>query len=372
VSAFLQSASQVFLIALFGLIFGCGGGGSSGGGNNSNVSTVAFNVTGTVSNLLGEMTLELNGTETLTVNGDSDYRFETKLETGRAYNIIVSSRPTDQQCSVNNGSGNVAQADVNITISCVITDVGPVITHIWPDSLLSNYEAKISGNNLESVSVVLNGVTITPTLKTRNELRFVVPENPAETYTLELESNTGIASRSVKQGQILKNVASMAAGGKFVCAMQTNGKVMCWGKNDQGQLGNAATVDSAIPVTVSGLGTAISIDTGYAHACAVLTNGAVQCWGDNDSGQLGNGANMDSLTPVTVFGITNAIAVAAGNFHSCALLATGTVYCWGSIGALGNGSTASSSTPVPVSGINTAIAMDVGGGFGRWIGAMLG
>src|SRR5688572_19001606 len=43
---------------------------------------------------------------------------------------------------------------------------------------------------------------------------------------------------------------------------------------------------------------------GENHSCAIRPNGTVVCWGRNQEGQLGDGTNQRRLTPVPVIGLT--------------------------------------------------------------------
>ena len=157
-------------------------------------------------------------------------------------------------------------------------------------------------------------------------------------------------------------VAAIAAGGYHTCALMPDSTARCWGRNARGQLGNGTSNPSSTPVVVSGMTNAAALSGGFYHTCALLRDGTVQCWGDNANGQIGNTLAFSSV-PVTVDGIANAVAVSAGVFHTCALLADGTVRCWGqnSNGQLGNGTTTNSSSPVIVNGISGAIAIVAGG-----------
>jgi alpha-tubulin suppressor-like RCC1 family protein len=103
-----------------------------------------------------------------------------------------------------------------------------------------------------------------------------------------------------------------SASGEHGLALLADGKVMAWGDNDHGQLGNGTTTDSDVPVAVKGLAKVKAVSAGYLFSVAVLTNGTVMAWGYNGNGQLGNGTYNDSDVPVAVTGLTGASTVAAG------------------------------------------------------------
>ncbi len=156
-------------------------------------------------------------------------------------------------------------------------------------------------------------------------------------------------------------VHAMAAGSSHACLLRDDGVVSCWGRNDDGELGDGTTTPHSLPTPVKGLTTAKAIATGESHSCAVLENGGVSCWGANDAGQLGS-AGGASRMPVAVPDVTGAIAVAAGAAFSCAVISDGTVRCWGdnSMGQLGDGGDATSgrrATPVfALTGVRTLSA----------------
>jgi alpha-tubulin suppressor-like RCC1 family protein len=101
-----------------------------------------------------------------------------------------------------------------------------------------------------------------------------------------------------------KTITQIAAGGDHTCALDTAGKVYCWGDNDNGQLGNNSTTNTSVPVAVVTSGvlsgkTVTQITGGYNTTCALADNRAY-CWGDNALGQLGNNSTTDSPVPVAV------------------------------------------------------------------------
>jgi alpha-tubulin suppressor-like RCC1 family protein len=85
-------------------------------------------------------------------------------------------------------------------------------------------------------------------------------------------------------GEPLLGVDLVAPGLYHSCAL-AGGRVVCWGANDAGQLGNGARTGATLAVEVVGLpGPATAIAAGAAHGCAIGPDQRVRCWGVNDSG----------------------------------------------------------------------------------------
>lgn len=150
-----------------------------------------------------------------------------------------------------------------------------------------------------------------------------------------------------------QGATALALGAHHACILNGNGGVECWGNNGHGELGDGSVargaVGSAVPaytalaVAVSGLSDARAIATGRDFSCALTGAGEVLCWGRNDHGQLGNGTTTGSPFPVRVRGLGAVTALVAGGDFACALTAAGRVLCWGNnnAGQLGTRTTAS-------------------------------
>jgi cysteine-rich repeat protein len=103
----------------------------------------------------------------------------------------------------------------------------------------------------------------------------------------------------------ISNAVELGTGYYHLCARLADGTVKCWGYNSYGQLGNGNTSQQSRPVQVSGLSGAVTISRGHAawHTCASKNDGSVVCWGRNNNGQLGIGNNSSQNTPQSVGGV---------------------------------------------------------------------
>ncbi len=109
-------------------------------------------------------------------------------------------------------------------------------------------------------------------------------------------------STSVPEAVRLVGAASwVGAGLATSCAVWgLGGSVWCWGSNLGGRLGvglsEADLTESPTPLAVT-LESAVSLDVGRGHVCAVESNGIMVCWGRNSDGQLGTGDTLDASVP---------------------------------------------------------------------------
>jgi alpha-tubulin suppressor-like RCC1 family protein len=148
-----------------------------------------------------------------------------------------------------------------------------------------------------------------------------------------------------------------STGGEHSCLLSTLNKVVCWGQNDFGQLGDGTIDNDEIPRYLHNL-LATELSVGVSHTCAVLINREVNCWGDNEEGQIGDGSVDQSSVPVKSQLPQGATArqIAAGLSHTCALLDSDDVMCWGNnaFGKLGDGTITQRLVPTKVIGLRTA------------------
>ena len=167
----------------------------------------------------------------------------------------------------------------------------------------------------------------------------------------------------------IDDASMIAAGGENTCAVHESGEFSCWGISTMGELGLGAPTGSdhsSLPVLNSeieiGTGDTAALSVGVNFLCALNSDGEVYCWGYNFVGQLGSMsllADDHSRVPLKVDGIDDAIFISAGGVHTCVVHSDGSVSCWGwsKEGQLGTGSTvakASSYGPVAVVGLGLA------------------
>ncbi|ACO64999.1 regulator of chromosome condensation RCC1 [Micromonas commoda] len=142
--------------------------------------------------------------------------------------------------------------------------------------------------------------------------------------------------------------ASLSVGKScFTCAALNDGTVKCWGRNQEGQIGqgtvSTAPITAPSVVNIGSGRTAKSVAAGSGNACAILDDDSMKCWGENDYGVLGTGNVLYSSnnlpTGVALPSGRTAKSVSMGSLNVCAVLDDDSIWCWGGngYGQLGNG-----------------------------------
>ena len=156
--------------------------------------------------------------------------------------------------------------------------------------------------------------------------------------------------------------------GSHTISLRTDGKVFTWGDNTYGQLGNGTVKTSDEPVEVIfPEGTIITqIAAGENHNVALDSNGNVWTWGRNNDYQIGN-TRASQYTPYKVSNIPKVIKISAGNNNTMVITENNELYAWGlnAYGDLGLGTYTNKVLPKKVKGIHDII--DISGGKSHYI-----
>jgi alpha-tubulin suppressor-like RCC1 family protein len=103
----------------------------------------------------------------------------------------------------------------------------------------------------------------------------------------------------------LSDVAAIAAGNNFSYAITRDGRLRAWGRNVEGQLGTGSTdwyTSYARPI--EGLAGFQGIAGGIGFAIALRSDGTVWTWGRNFEGQLGDATFAQHTTPLLTLNAT--------------------------------------------------------------------
>jgi len=151
-------------------------------------------------------------------------------------------------------------------------------------------------------------------------------------------------------------VVEVKIGTEHGCSLHEDGSVMCWGLNDDSQLGDGTRQTVDWPVMVPGIFDAVSLAVGDGRTCVRRYGGVVECWGRGADGSVtelptpiagaiiegpwfagnrvyaieGSGllvSGEDSMEPLVP--LPPVAQIAAGLRHVCIRVGAGSVSCWG-------------------------------------------
>lgn len=154
----------------------------------------------------------------------------------------------------------------------------------------------------------------------------------------DLDDNCSLTASSACVKSIssvdLPGVVLISAGYSHALALKSDGTLWAWGTNGDGELGTGDANASSVPVQVNIDETLaiVQVSAGSDFTCALDDQGRIWAWGKNNYGQMGQGdKGDDQLSPVKVPmpADVKIKSVAAGKAHILALAEDGTVYGWG-------------------------------------------
>lgn len=280
----------LFAVALLGaLLASCGGADSTGVDVHIGVSsatTSTYTVGGSITGLASgaSMVLQDKPGSTMSVSSNGSFTFPTAIASGSSYAVTVLTQPAGQSCSVTNGNGTLASADVtSVAISCSSGsyNIGVTVT-----GLVAAESVVLQDNGGDNLTVSSNGV---PT-------NFSTPVANGSTYSVTLLTQPageictvgGDGTGTVTSANVYVTVTCIptpyTVGGAVAGLLTGNSVVLQNNGTDD------ATVTGNGPFTFT-----TAITSGLNYAATVLTQPSGQnCYITNGSGTV-TGANVSNI-----------------------------------------------------------------------------
>ena len=223
------------------------------------------------------------------------------------------------------------------------------------EEIQENHNNDETQNESKKFKIKLSGKKTGTTIVTANQ------ENTDNIGVIQVE----VVPETENEITISPNVIT---NGSHTISLREDGKVFTWGDNTYGQLGNGTVITSDEPVEVTFPEETIitQIAAGENHNVALDSNGNVWTWGRNNNYQIGN-TRENQYTPYKVSNLPKVIKIAAGNNNTMVITENNELYAWGlnAYGDLGLGTYTNKVLPKKVKGVHDII--DISGGKSHYI-----
>ncbi len=162
-------------------------------------ATNTYQVAGSVSGLVGSLTLQLNGGSSRTLSSNGAFNFPVNLAQGSAYAVTVQTQPAGQTCSVSNGTGTVNGPVSNVQVACSANTrtVGGTISGLTGSLALQNNGTdtltRSSSGAFTFATPVATGATYNVTVQTQPAGQTCTVTNGSATIGATNVTNVGVA-----------------------------------------------------------------------------------------------------------------------------------------------------------------------------------
>jgi 6-phosphogluconolactonase (cycloisomerase 2 family) len=295
-------------LALGMALSACEGGGGGGGGGDAG----PFSVGGAVSGLASGASVVLvnNGSNATTVGADGAFTFSTTVTGGSTYAVTIQSQPTNQVCTVANGSGSASANVSNVTVACVTNAANTFTIGGTVSGLASGASVGLRNNGGNDLTISANGAfAFTTAIATGEAYAVTVLTQPTGQTCAVANGSDTIALANVTNVAVtcVTNPTPTFAIGGTVSGLVGPGLVL---RNNGGN-NLAISADGAFNFTTA-------IATGSAYAVTVLNQPTGQtCAVANGSGTIAS-ANVANVAvtcvsnPTPTFTIGGTVSGLAG------------------------------------------------------------
>ena len=239
------------------------------------------------------------------------------------------------------GNNSVSLASSNVPVPvCAVGATAPC--SVGAANVLTNVVAA-SGSFYHAVALRGDGTVVTWGANWGNQLGD--GSTTLSLVPVEVCGFGATAPCNLSSGNRLTGVVAVSTAGDSAqtLALKSDGTVLGWGDESNGDLGSGTTTgNQSTPISVCAVGTvgacapgsgdlteAIAVAAGRYHSVVLLSDKTVVTFGWNSFGQLGDGTLVQAAVPVAVPGLTGVEAITATGNGSHVMLANGEVWGWG-------------------------------------------
>jgi hypothetical protein len=235
----MQNFFRVTTLAVLITLAACGG--------NSTTSP-PLSVSGTVTGLTASGLVLTDGFNRVTVaSGAASFSFGASLTTGDTYVVTVKTQPTNQICSVANGSGDLTTANVtNVVVTCTNQDfqLGGTVSGLnAPGLVLAN------GSGTVAVASGATGFTFGASLTRGMSYAVTVKTQPTVQFCSVANGNGTVATANVVNVVVTCAARVFSVGGT-VSGLTVAGLVLANGSDTVAVPAHAATFTLPTPVAI--------------------------------------------------------------------------------------------------------------------------
>ena len=251
------------------------------------------------------------------------------------------------ECTFTTLDETVATVDSTGKVTAVATGTTYVKLYNAKNAIYESVKINVNGNgNMSQAKIVGGG----------NHFVALKGDGTVWTWGLNDVGQLGVGdleNRTEPTKTNMKNVIDIAAGYKFTALLRKDGTVWTAGYNNNGQLGDGTntSTESFHKVRLNDNGdyleNVIQITAENETMHALTSDGEVYSWGRNTEGQFGNATVENSNYPVKMLKISNVSQISGGAYHLVMVLADSSVWSVGynKYGQLGLGHLNSQNLP---------------------------
>ncbi|WP_192954723.1 beta strand repeat-containing protein [Gallaecimonas mangrovi] len=256
--------------------------------SDTSATTSSYNIGGSVSGLNGNVVLENNNGDDLTLASNGSFSFATAVTDGSSYNVTVKTQPDGQTCSVSSGSGTVSSANVtSVAVSCVANTTSSNTYTLGGSVSGLDGSVVLENNSGDDLTLASNGSFSFATAITDGSSYSVTVKTQPDGQTCSVSSGSGtVSSANVTSVAVSCTTNTYSIGGTVSGLSGTlilqNNSGDDLSLNSDGDFSFASAVDdgSSYSVTVltqpSGQYCSVSSGSGTVSSAAV-TSVAISC-----------------------------------------------------------------------------------------------